>query len=270
MAVLDIRDRRSPAVQSIQTTSYRVGPGGGGAVIGNNLFAFTGIQDTNGNNVLLVVDATNPLAPVVEGIPMPQPFTGLGVSGTTMFATLGTAGFAAYSIPGVTLPAISCPANTDALLLMDRGANLPAQAFLDAKASLSGFIGSLRLPTDKVGVGSFTTSGTIQQQLTTDAVLAKAAFNGIIAGGSSYIGSGIAAAQTELKSTRATVGGTPMMVIVSDGVDAGAPTATATLSAAAAAKSVGIRIVAVQYGTGSDTLMKAIASSSADYFRVAP
>ena len=95
-----------------------------------------------------------------------------------------------------------------------------------------------------------------------------AAFDGIVAGGTSYIGAGIAAAQAELTGPRHNAAATPMIVIVSDGVDAGAPNPASTLAAANAAKAAGIRIISVQYGSSTGTLMQSIASATSDFYQV--
>jgi hypothetical protein len=271
VTTFDVSDRRAPAILSITTTTYTVGVGAGAARIGNNLFAFAGVVDTNNNNVLLLVDVTNPSAPVIQSVAIPQPFTSMQTADTKLYATLGSAGFAIYSIPGIgNDSSLICPASIDAMVVVDRGINAPSQTFLDAKAALKSFIDSLHLPTDQVGVASFTNAATVDQVLTTDPAPAMAAFDGIIPGGISYIGAGIVAAQTELSSARRNPSATPIIVIVSDGGDAGAPTPNSTLAAANAAKAAGMRIVSVQYGAGGGTLMQSIASSSADYFVVAP
>jgi hypothetical protein len=271
VAVYDVSDRRAPSILSIITTDYRVGQGRGATRIGNNLFAYSGVWDVNNNAVLLIVDVNNPLAPVIESIPVPQAFTSLEAVGNVMYATRGTGGFATYAIPGVSnTPLNYCPANTDAILVLDRGAQMPGQVFLEAKSALAAFIDNLHLPTDRVGVASFTNVANLNQSLTGNAAQAKASFDAIIPGGTSYIGAGIAAAQSELTGSHANPGAAPFMVVVSDGVDSGAPFPGATLAAANAAKAMGIRIISVQYGNAGGSLMQSIASSPADFHSVGP
>ncbi len=265
----DFSDPRQPSILSINTTAYKVGIGSGATRIGNYLFAFAGVVDVNNNNVLLLVDATNPTVPVIQSIPIPSAFTSMLAVGTTLYATLGTAGFATYSIPGISSSPPACPLSVDAVLVIDRGANMPAQAFLEAKTALQSFIATLNLPTDQVGIVSFTTSATINQSLTGSAAQADAAVSAIIPGGTSYIGAGIAAAQAELASPRHNSTATPLIIVVSDGADAGAPTPTSTLAAANAAKAAGIQIVTLQYGAGPTTLMQSLASSGKNFYQVA-
>ncbi len=270
VTTFDVSDPRQPQILSVNTTTYTVGIGSGATAIGTNLFAFAGVFDPNGNNVLLIVDVTNAAAPVIQSIPIPQPFTDMRAVGTTLFATLGSGGFAAYSIPGITTTPVSfCPAFIDAMLVLDRGANIPSQAFSNAESALAAFISALHLPSDQVGIGSFTTSAAINQTLTNNVTLADNAFAQIILGsGPSYIGAGIAAAQAELTGPRHNSLATPILIIVSDGADHGAPNSSATLAAANAAKAAGIEIISVQYGTGPATLMQSIATSNATFYQV--
>jgi len=65
LTTFDITNPRSPAVLAnivLPYTSFREGPA---VQIGPNLSLFAGAQDNSGNNLLLLVDTTNPLSPVV-------------------------------------------------------------------------------------------------------------------------------------------------------------------------------------------------------------
>jgi hypothetical protein len=269
VTTFDVSDRRSPAILSTTTTTYTVGVGGGATRIGNYLFAFAGVLDANNNQVLLIVDISNPLAPVLQSFPISQPFTSMQAVGTTLYATLGAGGFATYSIPGIGGGPVSvCPAAVDAMLVVDRGAQISSQAFLDAKTALKAFVDSLHLTPDQAGVVSFTNSAHLDQTLTTNGAQTKTAVDAIIVGGSSYIGAGIAAAQLELTGPRHNATAAPLMIVLSDGADSGAPNNTATIAAANAAKAAGIRIITLQYGVSATALMKSIASSNTDFYLV--
>ncbi len=269
VATFDISNRRAPAALSTITTTYKVGLGGGAASIGNNLFAFAGVLDANNNQVLLIVDATNPSSPVLQSFPISQPFSSMQSAGTTLYATLGAGGFATYSIPGITSgPALVCPSSIDAMLVIDRGAQISSMSLLNAKAALKSFVDSLNLQPDQIGVVSFTNSANVDQTLGTKGAQAKSLVDGMILSGASYIGGGIAAAQQELISTRHNPSATPVMIVLSDGADRGAPSGGATAAAAAAAKAAGIRIIALQYGSSASALMQSIASSAADFYLV--
>lgn len=268
VATFDVTDRRSPVLLSSTVTAYSVGQGSGATRIGANLFAFAGVVDSANNPVLLVVDITNPQSPVIQSIAIPQPFTSMQAAGSTLYATLGSGGFATYSIPGGASPSITCPASMDALIVFDRGAAVPAQAFANARVSMKSFIDALHLKPDQAGVVSFGASALLAQPLTINGPLAKNAIDAIAAGGPSYIGAGIAAAQAELTGPRHGASATPLMIVVSDGGDQGAPYPGATLAAANAAKAAGIRIISLQYGPGTSALMQSIASSGSDYYVV--
>jgi hypothetical protein len=270
VATFDVTDRRAPAILSITATNYSVGLGGGAAQIGTSLFAFAGVQDSGGNQVLLVVDVTNPTAPVLTSYPITQTFTSMQAVGTTLYATLGSGGFGIYSIPGISsgLPSV-CPASIDTMLVIDRGANIQSQAFSATKAALESFLNSLQLPPDQAGVVTFTSTAVLDQTLTTNESQVTTVLGSILpAGPSSYIGSGITTAQRELLGPRHNPSASPVMIVISDGADLGAPSSGATLAAATAAKAAGIEIISVQYGTVPSTLMQAIASSSANFYQV--
>jgi hypothetical protein len=272
VTTFDVTDRRAPAILSITTTNYSVGFGGGASQIGPSLYAFAGVQDSGGNQVLLIVDVTNPTAPVFSSYPITQPFTNMQAVGTTLYATLGSGGFGIFSIPGVsTGTPFVCPVSIDTVLVIDRGANIQQQAFVGTQTALISFLTSLQSPPDQAGVVTFTNTAVLDQTLTTNESQVTTVLAGVLpAGPSSYIGSGIAAAQRELLGPRHNPSATPVMIVISDGADLGAPSSGATLAAATAAQAAGIEIISVQYGTAPSTLMQSIASSNANYYLVSP
>ncbi len=128
VATFDITNRRAPTILSTTTTTYKMGPGGGATRIGNYLFAFAGVLDASNAQVLLIVDITNPAVPVLQSFPLSQPLTSMQAAGATLYATLGSGGFATYSIPGIGTGAISvCPVSIDAMLVVDRAPRSPAR-----------------------------------------------------------------------------------------------------------------------------------------------
>ncbi|MFN9429771.1 MAG: VWA domain-containing protein [Acidobacteriota bacterium] len=269
VATFDVSDRRTPVLLATQTTSFSVGAGAGATRIGNNLFAFAGVVDASNNPVLLIVDTTDPAKPFIQGYPIPQAFTSMQAVGSVLYATLGSGGFATFSIPGLNTPTFSCPLSTSAVLVFDAGPNVNAQLFTTAKNAAKSFINSLNLSPDQIGVVSAAATATLLQQLTTVGLAAKTSVDGISLSHTSHLGAAITAAQSELASTRRTSGSTPVIVIVSDGSDRAAPNATATISAAAAAKASGVRILVVQYGSQTPVpMMQTIASSASDFYLV--
>lgn len=271
VAVFDVVDRRSPALITSVKTNYVVGLGGGSARIATNVFAFAGVEDLAGNPVLLVVDISNPQLPLIQAYPIGQPFSSIDVVGNTMYATLGAAGFAAYSVPGGVTQSLNCPLSVDTMVVFDRSASVSAGGFTSAKNALKSFTNALRLPTDKLGVVSFDAAAALSQQLTGDGPAARRAIDGLITSSvtASNIGAGITAAQAELTGPRRTATATPVMIVVSDGRDTGSPSAATTLAAANAAKAAGIRVIALQYGSNASTVMQSVASSPSDFYLVA-
>jgi len=157
------------------------------------------------------------------------------------------------------------------VLVIDRGANIQSQAFVGTQTALVSFLNSLQSPPDQAGVVTFTNTAVLDQRLTTNESQVSTVLEGILpAGPSSYIGSGIAAAQRELLGPRHNPSATPVMIVISDGADLGAPSPGATIAAATAAQAAGIEIISVQYGSAPSTLMQSIASSSANYYLVSP
>src|SRR5262249_40664940 len=150
VVVFDVSDRRQPVILAVNTTSYKPAGGGGAAQIGTNLFAFAGVQDSSGNNVLLIVDTTNPLAPAFQTVSIGHPITNMQAVGTVLYATIGSGGLAAYSVPGVSsTPPSVCPVSIDMAFVVDRGASVGGQSFLDAKAALKFFLNSLHTSSDQ-------------------------------------------------------------------------------------------------------------------------
>lgn len=269
VTTFDLTDRSTPVTIASVTTSFTPGLGQGATQIGNYLFAFAGARDANNNEVLLIVDASNPSAPAIQSIPVTRPFTSMQAVGTTLFATSGAGGFQAFSIPGLSSGGGSvCPVSMDVMLVLDRGSQVTSAAFEDAKTALSTFVDSLHLSVDQVGLVSFDSSAVVAQTLTTSEGTVDAAIAATALSANSYIGSGIAAAQQELAGPRHRPGASPLIVILSDGADAGAPSSGATAAAANAAKAAGIRIISVQFGSSATTVMSSIASSAGDFYLV--
>ncbi len=269
VATFDVSDRRAPILVSSKTTGYSVGSGGGATRIGNNLFAFAGVVDSANNPILLIVDATDPKNPFLQGYPIPQPFTSMQAVGSTLYATLGSGGFATFSIPGINSTTSSCPVSISSMIVFDVGPNVPPATFATAKAAAKAFIDSLNLTPDQIGIVASAATSNLSQQLTTSGQLAKFTLDGFSLAPTSYLGSGITAAQTELSGPRRTPASTPIILVVSDGSDRSAPNTSATIAAASAAKASGTRIISLQYGSSTPRpLMQTIASSPSDFYLV--
>ena len=103
VVTFDITNPQSPNLLRTATTAYRPSLAGPSSAvqIGTNLFLFGGMLDTAGNNVLLQVDVTNPLNPVLTSYSTPARVTNMTLSGNVLHTSNGAGGYAAYQIPGV-------------------------------------------------------------------------------------------------------------------------------------------------------------------------
>jgi RHS repeat-associated protein len=102
IVTFDISSPRNPKILATITTAYKAGGGGPKAQIGNNLFLFGGVRDQSNHDLMLLVDITNPLNPVITPYSVPAPVTKMAVSGQYLHVTAGAAGYAIYQIPGIT------------------------------------------------------------------------------------------------------------------------------------------------------------------------
>ena len=111
LTTFNIASPRSPSIVAsivLPYTNYSAGPA---IQIGVNLSLFAGAVDSSGNNLLLLVDTTNPLIPVVTPYTVPAGITNMTVAGNLLHVTAGAAGYAVYRIPGVTATQYSLSGN---------------------------------------------------------------------------------------------------------------------------------------------------------------
>jgi hypothetical protein len=268
VTTLDTAQRRSPKLITTKITNFVVGKGGGAAILGVDLFAFAGVQDVDGNPVLLTVRTTDPREPVIQAYPLAQPFTSMQAVGNILFATLGVNGLAAFSIPGGSLSNPSCPNSVDTVLVLDRAIGGAASVLQQAKAAASSYLNNLRLNPDRIGVVAADSSSRLIQPLTNQSAAPRQAISSVTRSDISNLGVGLSTAQSELLGVRQNTAATKVIVLVSDGLDAASASTAATLSAAQSAKSAGTRIVVLHYASTSNSLMTNIASSPSDYYLV--
>jgi len=102
IVTFDITNPSNPAIlATVAPANLQLGVGGGQARIGDNLFLFGQVQDTTGQQLLLLVDTTNPSNPSLRTFPIGTAVTRMVASGNILHTTSGAGGYAAYSIPGV-------------------------------------------------------------------------------------------------------------------------------------------------------------------------
>jgi hypothetical protein len=272
VVVFNLADKHKPVVRTLLTTSYKVAgellaEGGGGVAIGNNLFLFTGVKDSSGNGVLLLVDTTNPAAPVLTPYPVDAPVQSMVVAGNKMYVAAQN-GFLIYSIPGVTVPANTCPSFFDAAVIVDTDGTLAGDLLSQVKTAAKHFLDDLTLPPDRVAVVQAGKTGTLLQPLTASKAPASAAIDSMVAATGTYLGDAISKAQAELLGPNGNPAAAHVILIISDGLDGAAPNNSATGQAAATAKAAGIRILTVGFGSAASKL-STLASATGDGYSTA-
>lgn len=241
VATFDLTNPQSPALRRAVATQFKPGVGGGSARIGTNRYAFAGIRDLSDREVLLIVDAADPMNPAFQPIPLANPIRDFTFRDNILYAAEGKAGFNSYSLSTTTT---QCGLAVDLAIVLDRSGGMAAQTFAEMKTAAQTMVDQLR-PSDRVSIVSFTATGTVNQLLTADRQAAKNAIAALTGAGDTSIGAGIASAQQELLSTRRNLSAQPVMVVFSDGRDLGSANPTVTPNAATAAKNAGIRLMTI-------------------------
>ena len=143
-----------------------------------------------------------------------------------------------------------------------------SQEIGDLQFAAKNFVDNLSSP-DEAAAISFSSSASLDQELTTNYQAVKNAIDTYSASGTTNLTAGIGTAESELiNGTNATPGASKVMILLSDGAPNNSSSAQ---SAATAAKNAGIRIFTIALGSGAATsfLENSIASSPDDAF-VAP
>lgn len=150
------------------------------------------------------------------------------------------------------------------MLVLDRSGSMSWQKITDAKTAAKGFIDRMDLPTDQVGLVSFSDNAVLNQTLTSSAGPVRAAIDALVADGATNIAEAITTAQAELTGGRHKSDNQPVLVLLSDGKP---PAGSDPRTAASAAKAAGTRIFTIGLGIDVDpNLMRELASSPSDYF----
>lgn len=153
----------------------------------------------------------------------------------------------------------------DMVLVIDRSGSISGGKIADAKSAAQQFVDLMDLSKDQVGLVSFSSSATLDHQLSQDAESVKAAIGSLTAGGGTAIDDGILEAQGELESVRHIAANAPGMIVLSNGKNNAGP--DPVIQAANQAKQAGTRIFTIGVGADADedTLIPA-ASSPDDYY----
>jgi len=149
----------------------------------------------------------------------------------------------------------------DLALVIDTSGSMGGSGIASAKAAAIALVNALPQATTSVAIIRFSSSASTVRTLTpltpvTNKAAIITAINSLHAGGGTYIGSGITAAQAQLTGSNATSGHVKTMVVLSDGVSSGTPANQAAL-----AKGAGITVHAVGVPGHNIAQMTAIAAS---------
>src|SRR3989344_1519603 len=187
-------------------------------------------------------------------------------------------------VAGISLPpGLSCLEKADVMLVLDRSGSIDSTELATLKTAAKAFVDALALSTAGVHAGelSFSTSATLDEHLTDDAVAVKTDIDALVAFGLTNLEDAILDATAELANPgdghdRAEPASPDFMVIITDGApttsNTGGDHAANAAAAAAAAKLAGIEIYVVGVGTTpgtSDYLKLNIATNAAHYFDAA-
>ena len=183
-------------------------------------------------------------------------------------------------VTGISLPGLGCTEDIDLMLVLDRSGSLDNTELDLLQTAAKSFVDALAPTTDGVHIGeaSFSTTGSLDQALTDNGVLVKAAIDNLDALERAFTNlfEGLDYANTELAGANdrndATV--PDVMVVITDG-NPNQPTdevvgRAAALAEATAAKAAGVEIFVVGVGDNvDDVYLKTIATNNAHYYAAA-
>ena len=158
----------------------------------------------------------------------------------------------------------------DVCLVLDRSGSMLGQKLTDLKAGVGIFLDTFNNPTQpqRVGLASYSTTSTLDQQLTTDFEVVRQKVNDMEADGMTNIGEGMFTGQTVLEGGRDPRFVEKTMVLMTDGIH---NQATSPEAAAAAAKANNMVIHTLTFGEDADKdRMRAIADLTGGTYHHAP
>jgi len=168
------------------------------------------------------------------------------------------------------LTATAARLDRDVCLVVDRSGSMAGQKLTDLKAGVGIFLDTFYNPSQPqlVGLSSYSTNATLDQDLTSDFAVVRQKANDMVADGWTNIGEGINFGRTILQGGRDPRFVEKTMVLMTDGIH---NQATSPETAAAAAKANNMVIHTLTFGDDADLdRMRAIADLTGGTFHHAP
>jgi len=106
----------------------------------------------------------------------------------------------------------------DVVLVLDASSSMEGAKFEAAKAAAKAFVDVMNLPSDQVGVVAFNEAATIVSRLSGDRATLAAAIDGIVLVQGTRIDAGLAAAREVLAGPERVARNTPVVVLLTDGI----------------------------------------------------
>lgn len=160
-------------------------------------------------------------------------------------------------------PGVKTHKPLDIVLVIDRSGSMAGDKLDGAKAAAKAFLSKVNLGQDKVGLVEFNAIATMAQALDTNRQNLERGVDALSSWDGTAIDQGVEVARQELKSARRRADANPVIVLLTDGQS----NEDAAMRAATAAKSEGVRLIAI--GLGSDVnknLLQNMASQPSDYY----
>jgi hypothetical protein len=161
---------------------------------------------------------------------------------------------------------------SDIALVLDRSSSMESQGKLRAALdAIRHFVDGARVPPDQLALVTFAGVAGVNQPLVADKEALRRALGGVITSGGTRIDLGLKAAREELAGPRRLPGHGPVLVLLSDGVQAPGEEHR-VLPEADAVKAAGVLVFTIALGGDADrALLERIASSPAHaYFAPTP
>jgi Mg-chelatase subunit ChlD/sugar lactone lactonase YvrE len=159
-----------------------------------------------------------------------------------------------------------CPQLTppsDVVLVIDYSGSMIGAKMDAARQAGLDFVDGMSLGRDRVAVVGFNQEAILLAPLTDDAILAREAISGLVAGGGTDIAAGVDEARIELTGARRRLSAASVVILLTDG----GSDVPAALRAADQLRLEGARLFTIGFGAGANApLLSQMASSPDDYY----